>query len=280
MVYENAKILVTGATGNIGRLVVDELLALGATDVRALTIDPGRAALPPSVEAVTGYLGRPSSLAPALEGVELMYLAPLVTTVDEVCRMAAAAGVRHIVDLAGVKGSHWQAIEDAVEASGVPWTHLEAGEFMTNAGMWAEQIKTGDVVRDHCATAATAVIASEDIAAVAARVLMDGGHPGVAYELTGPESITRRDLVAQLGAALGRELRYLDLPLDEAIEVYAPTMGRDSATWYLGWLRLLAEHPQPAVTTVADVLGRPAMTFAEWARRHADRFRPAETAGQ
>ena len=278
MVYENASILVTGATGNVGRLVVDSLLALGARNVRALTVNPSRAALPPSVDVFTGYLGRPSSLRAALDGVDLMYLAPKVETCDEVCRMAAAAGVRHIVDLAGVTGSPWAPVERAVEASGIPWTHLEAGEFMTNTEMWAPQIKTGDEVRDHAAESATAVIALEDIADVAARVLLDGGHPGKSYELTGPVSVTRRSLVTQIGAALGRELRYLDLPLEEVVAFYAPTMGADNADWYFRDRPLLAEHPQPPLTTVADVLGRPATTFAEWARDHADLFRPAENA--
>lgn len=280
MVYENAKILITGATGNVGRLVVDALLARGARDVRALTVNPSRAALPPSVEAFTGFLGRPSSVAPALEGVDLLYLAPHVPTCVEVARMAADAGVRHIVDLAGYQGSYWQAIEDAVEASGAPFTHLEPGEFMTNTEIWAAQIKTGDEVRDHAGESATAPIALEDIAEVAARVLMDGGHPGVSYELTGPESITRREQVAHIGAVLGRELSYTELPLDEAISFYAPSMGRDNAAWLFQDRHLLIEHPQPPVATVAEVLGRPATTFAEWARRHADLFRPAEIAGR
>ena len=131
------KILVTGATGNVGRLVVDELLALGATDVRALTNNPAKAALPDGVEVVEGFLGRPETLPAALAGVDRMYLAPLIRTNAEVCRMAADAGVRHIVDMAGAKGDHWQEIEDGVEACGVPWTHLEPGEFMTNSGIWA-----------------------------------------------------------------------------------------------------------------------------------------------
>src|SRR5690349_5876979 len=137
-------ILVTGATGNVGRLVVDELLALGATGIRALTVDPARAALPPQIEVVRGYLGRPETVVPALDGVDRMYLAPLLGTVDQVTRLAAEAGVRHIVDLAGGENTDWRPIEVAVEASGVAWTHLEAGEFMANAMMWAPQIRAGN----------------------------------------------------------------------------------------------------------------------------------------
>ncbi len=266
------KILVTGATGGVGRLVVDELLALGADDVRALTNDPAKAALPPGVEVYEGYLGRPQTLPAALAGVDRMYLAPLIRTNAEVCRMAAAAGVGHIVDMAGAKGDHWQQIEDGVEACGVPWTHLEPGEFMHNAHVWAAQTAAGDVVRDTCGDAANAPIAVEDIAAVAARILADGGHTGRSYELTGPESLTRRERVRLIGQALGRELTYVDLPRDEAIAELAKVMG-EYAEWYVDGLRMLAEHPQPATGTVADLLGRPATTFAEWATREAGMFR-------
>jgi uncharacterized protein YbjT (DUF2867 family) len=268
------RILVTGATRNVGRLVVDELLALGATQVRALTTDPAGAAHPPGVEVVEGYLGRPETMPAALAGVDVMYLAPLIRTSDEVCRMAADAGVRHIVDLAGAKGEHWQAIEDAVEACGVPYTHLEPGEFMTNATIWAPQIMAGDEVRDVYGDAANAPIALEDIAAVAARVLVDGGHPGVSYPLTGPESLTRRERVLQIGAALGRELTYTELHRDAAIEQLSAIMG-EAAEWYVDGTAHLVTHPQPANQVVAGVIGRPATTFAEWARRHRALFENA-----
>lgn len=265
------KILVTGATGNIGRMVVDELVALGADDVRALTVDPVKAALPPGVEVARGFLGRPSTLPAAYAGVDVLYLAPHLPTVVEACRLAAEAGVGRIVDLAGPKGAHWQAIEDAVEACGVPFTHLEPGEFMGNAEIWARQIRAGDEVRDAYGNAANAPIAQEDVAAVAARVLLGEGHDGRSYELTGPSSLTRREKVALIGETLGRELRYVELPREEAIEELAKDMG-DHAAWYLDGQETLVAHPQRAVSTVAELTGRPATTFLEWARRHADLF--------
>jgi uncharacterized protein YbjT (DUF2867 family) len=157
------KILVTGATGNIGRMVVDELLTLGADDVRALTVNPAKAALPAGVEVVRGFLGRLETLPAAYAGVDVLYLAPHLPTAAEACRLAAKAGVRRIVDLAGAKGEHWQGIEDAVEATGLPCTHLEPGEFMANVTIWAGQIRAGDVVHDTCGDAANAPIAQEDV---------------------------------------------------------------------------------------------------------------------
>lgn len=266
------KILVTGATGNIGRMVVDELVALGADDVRALTVDPARAALPAGVEVARGFLGRPSTLPAAFQGVDVLYLAPHLPTVAEACRLAAAAGIGRIVDLAGPKGGHWQGVEDAVEASGVPFTHLEPGEFMGNAAIWARQIRAGDEVRDAYGDAANAPIAQEDVAAVAARVLLSDQHVGRSYELTGPSSLTRREKVALIGEALGRELRYVELPRDEAIAELAKDMG-EHAAWYVDGQETLVEHPQHAVPAVAELTGLPATTFLEWARRNADLFR-------
>ncbi|GAA2545157.1 NAD(P)H-binding protein [Winogradskya consettensis] len=266
------RILVTGATGGVGRLVVDELVALGAQDIRALTVDPSKARLPDGVEAVRGYLGRPSTLPAALAGVDRMYLAPLVKTNAEVCRLAAAAGVRRIVDLAGAKGGHWQPIEDGVEACGVPYVHLEPGEFMSNAETWAPQIRAGDVVRDGYGKSGDAPIAHEDIATVAARCLVEEGHEGLSYELSGPETLTRQDRVAQLGAALGRDLTYIDLPHDEFVAHLAQTMG-DFATWYADGMAAMIDHPQRPVPTMPQILGRPGTTFASWARDHVDTFR-------
>lgn len=263
------RILVTGATGNVGRMVVDELLALGAGDVRALTVDPRKAALPDGVEVVRGFLGRPESVP--LDGVDVMYLAPHLPTAAEVCRRAADAGVGRIVDLAGTKGEHWQEVEDAVEASGVPWTHLEPGEFMANADLWSVQLRAGDVVRDTCGDAVNAPIAQEDIAAVAARVLLEDGHEGKSYELTGPEALSRRQKVAEIGAALGRDLTYVELPREAGVTELAKVMG-EHAAWYVDGLELLVKYPQRAVPTVAELTGRPATTYREWARAHAAMF--------
>ncbi len=265
-------ILVTGATGSVGRLVVDQLLARGASRVRALTTNPKKAALPPEVEVVVGYIGRPETLPAALEGVERMYLAPHPQTAREVAAMARAAGVAHIVDLAGPASSWWYAVEEAVEASGVAWTHLEAGEFMSNTLIWAEQIRTTGIVRDAYPNAANAPIDPDDIAAVAAAVLLEDGHEGKAYELTGPETLTRAEMVRLIGAALGREIPFVELTHEQAIEQLTPIMG-EYAAWYIeGWAEL-ASHPQQAVPTVAQILRRPATTFAEWAVTHAAEFR-------
>lgn len=265
-------ILVTGATGNVGRLVVDELLRAGVTDVRALTIDPARAALPLEVDVVEGWLGRPSSVAAALKGVERMYLAPVPQTVHEVLGAAAAAGVAHVVDLAGPHGHDWHVIEEAVEASGLAWTHLEPGEYHWNALMWAAQIRETGAVRDAHPDSANAPIDARDIAAVAAAALIGDRHIGRVVPMTGPETITRVERVRLIGAALGREIAYVEVTRDEAIAELAPVMG-EFAAWYVDGAAELVERPQPVEPGVAEILGRPGITFGRWAVDHADAFR-------
>jgi uncharacterized protein YbjT (DUF2867 family) len=264
-------ILVTGATGNIGRLVVDELLAAGATNVRALTNNPEKAALPPQVEVVRGYLGRVETLRGVFDGVEKMYLAPLEETVREVTTLAAKAGVRHIVDVSGPKDSWWGPVATAVEESGAAWTHLSPGEFMDNLLMWAEQIRTTGEVRDGYPEAANAPIDLGDIAAVAAKALLEDGHAGKEYLLTGPETLTRAEMVRHIGAALGREIPFVEVGHDEAVAVLEPSMG-EFARWYVDGMRDFAEHPQQANRLVEEITGRPATTFAQWARKKVDQF--------
>jgi uncharacterized protein YbjT (DUF2867 family) len=266
-------ILVTGATGNVGRLVVDELLERGATDIRALTARPAEAALPDGVEVVVGHLGRPDAVARAVAGVERMYLAPSPAHAEAVVAQARAAGVTRIVDLAGGEGGLWFEIEGKVAASGIECTHLEPGEFMYNAGEWAEQIRTTGQVRDAYPDVANAPIDLGDIAAVAAVTLLEDGHAGRRYELTGPESLTRAQRVAAIGAALGREVPFVEVSPEQAVAERAPTWGEEAARWYVDGLAQLREHPQAAVPTVEQVLGRPAVTFARWAEENVDTFR-------
>lgn len=269
--FECMRILVTGATGNIGRLVVDHLLAAGATDVRALTNNPAKAALPPGVEVVTGFVGRPDTLPDVLDGVERMYLAPPPDP-DAVMALVKQAGVARVVDVSGGPETWWSHVSSAVEGSGVTWTHLWPGEFMENTTMWADQIRATGVVRDVYPEAACAPICMDDIAAIAATALLDDGHLGRSYLLTGPEVVTRADQVRIIGEALGREIRYHELSREEAIAELRQSMGEE-AEWYVGIVGDLLETPQPVDPTFAQVMGRPATTLAEWARRHSNEFR-------
>ncbi|OZM70590.1 hydroxylase [Amycolatopsis antarctica] len=266
-------ILVTGTTANIGRKVVDHLLAMGAGEVRALTTNPARAALPEGVEVAKGYLRRLETLPAALDGVDRMYLAPTPDTVTEVLALARDAGVRHVVDLSGEPESWWGQVNDAVEASGLEWTHLWPADFMENSTMWARQIRETGTVREPYPDSASAPIAMDDIAAVAATALLGEGHTGRAYPLGGPETLTRFELLRTLGEALGRDLRFRTVPPAEAAEALRPDMG-DTADWYVeNVLTGFTENPVLPTSSVQDITGRPGTTFARWAAAHTAEFR-------
>ena len=214
-------ILVTGATGNIGRRIVDHLIDLGANDIRALTKNPAKANLPDGVTAVTGYLGDPESLPAAFEGVERMYLAPLPKTLDATLELAKQANVEYVVALSG--GAHWQAHADAVAASGLVHTQLGPGEFLENFAIWAEQIKATQTVREPYPTAVEAPISMDDIARVAAALLVkpEQRHYGQMYELTGPEALTRAQIAEQIGVGIGVDVSYEQCARAEAEEAVA-----------------------------------------------------------
>ncbi|WP_441957323.1 NAD(P)H-binding protein [Mycolicibacterium houstonense] len=265
-------ILVTGATGNIGRRVVDELIRLGGSDIgdiRALTNNPAKAALPQSVTTITGYLGRPETLPAAFEGVERVYLAPFPTTVGPTMEMLVQAGVQYVVALSG--GAHWAEHADAVAASGLAHTQLGPGEFCENFAMWAPQIKTG-TVRDVAPEYVESPVSMDDIARVAAHLLAEpqDAHLGAMYELTGPVALSRADIARQIGAGLGRPVDMQGCSRAEAEELLRPVMG-DGAQWYLDLFEGEPE-PQAANDNVQRLTGTPAETMAQWAARNRDLF--------
>jgi len=267
-------ILVTGATGNIGRKVVGQLLARGAGDVRALTVNPARAALPAGVEVAVGSVRKPETLAGAFEGVESIYLAPTPQTVEEVLRRAAEAGVKRVVDLSGEHESWWGSVAVAVEASGLAWTHLCPGDFMENTLDWAPQIIATDAVREPYPEGRSTPIAMEDIARVAAVALTRTGFEGQSLTLTGPEILSRVDLTAAIGAARGKPVEFVQVTRDEAVEALRPGMG-DGAEWYVDTiLQGSVDWPAQVDPTYERVTGSPATTYAEWAQQHAAAFLP------
>jgi uncharacterized protein YbjT (DUF2867 family) len=265
-------ILVTGATGNIGRRIVDHLIDIGANDIRALTKNPARAKLPEGVTAVTGYLGAPESLPAALHGVQRMYLAPLPATLDITLDMAKKANVQYVVALSGAQ--HWQQHADTVAASGLVHTQLGPGEFLDNFAIWSEQIKATRTVREPYPAAVEAPISMDDIARVAAALLVkpEPSHHGQMYELTGPEALTRAEIAAQIGVGAGVEVAYAQCSRAEAEEIYAGPL-RGQASWYLDQIEAAVDHPQQANQLVAELSGTPAETVAQWAARNAAVFR-------
>lgn len=264
-------VLVTGATGNIGRRVVDRLLDLGVSDIRALTSDPAKANLPAGVEVVTGFLGRPETLSPALADVDQIYLAPFPRTIGITCEMIAAARVSYVVALSGA--AHWQEHADRISATPVPSTQLGPGEFCENFAMWAPQIATG-VVRDVAPEAVQSPVSMDDIARVAAHLLADpiDAHLGQMYALTGPEAITRAEIARQIGDGLGTPVQMQRCDRAEADALLRPVMG-DGVDWYLD-LFDGATEPQRANDLVEQLTGAPALSMRQWAAGNRELFAP------
>jgi uncharacterized protein YbjT (DUF2867 family) len=270
-------ILVTGATGNVGRHLAGQLAAAGQ-QVRAFTRDPGAARVPEGVEAVGGDFTDLASIETALEGVSGLHLmttfGPANETVPNSADIAAAAvkaGVRRVTLLwNGYRGP----VEEAFAASGLEVTELQPGEFMSNALTWAEEIRSTGVVREAFGEIGHAPVHEGDIAAVAAVALTDGGHAGKAYPLTGPEVLSMADQVATLAAASGRDLRFEALSEEQGRERMR-SLGYDEPTidYVLGWRAAPPAWTQEASPFVEKVTGRPAKTFADWASEHASAFR-------
>ncbi|MGH3678437.1 MAG: NAD(P)H-binding protein [Mycobacterium sp.] len=265
-------ILVTGATGNIGRRIVDHLIDLGANDIRALTTNPAKARLPGGVTAITGYLGNPDSLPDALEGVQRIYLAPLPDTLDVTLDLVKTANVGYVVALSGA--GDWQEHADKITASGLVNTQLGPGEFTDNFTIWAEQIKATRTVRDPYPSVVEAPISMDDIARVAATLLVeaDQQHYGETYPITGPQSLTRAEIAEQLGAGIGVDVGFEECSRAEAEAALRPAMG-EYARWYLDEIATGVDAPQHANQLVADLTGTPAQSVAQWAAANAALFR-------
>lgn len=274
-------ILVTGATGNIGRRVVDHLITLGAKDIRALTVNPAKAALPDSVTAITGHLGKPESLRAALEGVERVYLAPHPPTLQITLELMERAGVQYLVALSG--GAHWSEHAAAVAASRLPATQLGPGEFCENFAMWAEQIRTTQTVREPYPDAVEAPVSMDDIARVAAHLLTQpqDAHLSKMYDLTGPEGLSRRQIAEEIGVGIGTPVTVLPCSRAEAEELLRPVMG-DAVQWYFDLFSddlfsddLFSDPAEPQVANdlVQRLTGTPAMSMAQWAAANAEQFR-------
>jgi uncharacterized protein YbjT (DUF2867 family) len=274
-------IVVTGATGNVGRPLVAELVAAGAA-VRAVTRTPKTAGFPSRVEVV-------GAAADALPGASAVFLnsRALGEDMPNVVAQCLRAGVTKLVALSAInadddfsrqpsrfRGDRNKEVEQLAVESGLAWVSLRPTVFATNfAGMWSAQIRAGDVVAGPYAAASTAPIVDSDISAVAARALLTDELAGQRIPLTGPQGFTNSELVEVIGAVLGRPLQYREIPPDVVRQRFIG-LGF-SAGFADAYTAMLAETlDKPALVThdVEKVLGRPAIPFADWVSQHRDLF--------
>jgi uncharacterized protein YbjT (DUF2867 family) len=273
-------ILVTGATGNVGRELV-RILVDRQVPVRALTRSDGGPV--EGAPRVVGDLDDPDGLRPALAGVTGVFLLPGYRDMPGVLAAARDAGVTRVVQLSGSSAAgrdtsnaitaYMTRTEEALRAADLPWTVLRPFGFMTNALEWAPQLRAGDVVRAPFAGVRVAVIDPADIAAVAAAALLEDGHAGRVYPLSGPESLLPADRVRVLGEVLGRDLRFEAQPDEEAWAEMTVRMPEAYVRAFFDFYVHGSLDESPVLPTVQEVTGRPPGTFADWARRHAGAFR-------
>jgi uncharacterized protein YbjT (DUF2867 family) len=279
-------VLVTGATGRVGRHVVAGLLEHGVA-VKALVRRPPTAALPGEVDVVEGDLTRPQTVGAAAEGADAAFLLWPGFSADGAAEAVdgLARHVSHVVHLSaarlqgddeGVVEGVWADVERLVERSGVAWTFVRGGGFAANTLEWARRIHAGDEIAIPYPRAARSLVHERDVADVAVHALVDPDLRNRAFAVTGPEVLTQLEQVRAIGEAIGRQLRVVEQSPDDARRELAAVLGEAYAAAVLAHWATLEEEPERATDDVERVTGRPARAFAQWARDHADDFgRPA-----
>jgi uncharacterized protein YbjT (DUF2867 family) len=279
-------IVVTGATGNVGRPLVRALADAGER-VTAVSRGTVPVDLPEGAAHVRADLSEPETLRPAFEGAETLFLhdggaGGQSLGSQAVLDAARDAGIERVVLLSsqGVvtrpespsHGGVMAARERAVRESGLGWTILRAGAFASNAYGWAESVRAERTVFAPFGDVGIPVVDPADIAAVAAAALRKDEHAGRIYELTGPVAVTPREQAAAIGAAIGEPVRFVELTREQAharLSAFMPEPVVETTLQILG-------EPQPAELRISPdaerVLGRSPRSFADWARANAPAF--------
>ncbi|MCR6485461.1 NAD(P)H-binding protein [Amycolatopsis sp. OK19-0408] len=280
-------IVLTGATGLVGRLLVAEL---EGREVRVITRSPGEAGFPAEVEVVEGDPQRPESLEKALRGADALFLHSRAVgdAAYDVVALARELGVGRVVALAAAnvddrpeaqpsrfRGDRNKEVDEAAATSGLEWVSLRPSSFALNAlTAWGGQIRAGDDVRYVHAGFEESPLHERDLVEVLAKALVEDDLVGRRIDLTGPESLSHREMVQQIGAALGRPLRFHEIPAPRAAEgMLAGGLSEPFVTAMMARYAAHLARPQfPPTPDLEKILGRPARTFAAWAADHAAEF--------
>lgn len=271
------KILVAGATGRVGRPLVEQLHQAGH-QVRAITRNPAKANFPAGVEIIEGDLTRPETIEKAMEGVVGLHLinfggddySPLQTGA-EIVAMAEKAGIQRVTVL---RGGEMTSVEEAVQNSSLAWTFLNPVEFMSGAFDYAPSIRGEGVVRQPFANRKTAMVHDADIASVAAAVLTQDGHGGKSYPITGPEVLTPIKMVQIISQVIGREIQFIELSEEQGRAQWRQQGFPEEVIEF--FVMVQKDTPLIGVTvvpTVEEITGKPARTFAQWVAENAAAFR-------
>lgn len=276
-------ILVTGARGHVGALVLAGLLAAGER-VRASSRDPKPGEFPDGVQVVQADLTYPVSLPDALAGVDKVFLYAQAQQAEAFAAAAVQAGLRHVVLLSSAAavfpgaesnpiGAQHLKVERALDDAGLGRTFVRPAYFATNALRW-HSIRTDRVLRTAFPEATTSMVHECDIADVAVRALLDDAHIGTAHAVLGAGEPSTREQVAAISEAIGEPVRLEEVGIDT---YRAELLDRLPAPIVERLLQARGNVPAPlpalAVDAVPDVVGRQALTFNQWAHDHAEDFR-------
>jgi uncharacterized protein YbjT (DUF2867 family) len=280
--------LITGATGNVGSLVVNRLLDRGERPrVLARDAQKARSRFGDRVDIFAGDFLDATSMAAALSGVDAFLLVSSVGSNLAACdgvaaKAAKAAGVKHLVKISSmsipqgnIMTGMWHAQGEAlVRASGVPFTFLRSAGFMENCLQWASSIKSAGVVRSSAGDGKTPVIHSQDIADVATKALTTQAYIGETLTISGSEMLSYPEMLAKIGAVIGKPLRYEVLTDEEQRrELVARNRPPYMVEAILTIFRATREGRIAGVTdTVERVLGRKPLSFDQWLEEHAAAF--------
>jgi uncharacterized protein YbjT (DUF2867 family) len=278
-------ILIAGATGHIGKELIPLLLETGQP-LRLLVRDEKKVAhLDPKIERVLGDLNGPASLLAAMQRVEKVFLVTFESQQDlNVIEAAQRAGVQQIVKLSTLEATehkikvgkwHYER-EQLIRASGLDWTFLRPGMFMSNSiEWWADSIKgQGSVFFPGGKKGRVAPVDPRDVARVAALALTQPGHSKQAYELTGSELFTIGEMVQIIAGVLGKPIQCVDIP-PIAAKLFMLKSGMDKAlvNGLMEMLASLRKNEGAIVTdTVRRLTGNAPRTFEAWAREHIRAF--------
>ncbi len=282
-------ILLTGATGTVGQYIVRQLSAKGMK-FRAMVRDMRRGTdlLGADVELVLGDFSQPESLTAALQGVERLYLLcvpgrDLVEFELNAVAAAQAAGVSHVVKMSVISADPGSpmtfrrfhgAVEEEVRKSGLTYTELWPNAFMQNFRRFAPSIRSEGAFYAPTGDAKVSLVDVHDVAAVSVAALTEDGHENKTYEITGPEALTYSEAAEILSSVLGKPVRFVDVPPDEA---HKALVDAGLEAWFADALLEIdnafrAGEGARVTSVVADVTGNQPRSFADFARAHAEEF--------
>jgi len=287
MTEQISPVLVTGATGNTGRALVDALIRRGAP-VRAMIRTPADSSrLPDGVPVAVADFDNPASVAAALDGAGQAYLVTPSSQQAEAQQrqfadLAVQAGIRHLVVLSQLAADeqspvrflrYHAAVEQHVRALGIAYTFLRPNLFFQGLLAFAGLIKAESRFYAPIGDARVSAVDVRDIAAVAAITLTEPGHDGATYTLTGPAPITHAEIAAALTSALGRDITFTDVTPDTFADslqgILPPWQIQGLLEDYAHYRRGEAASVSPAV---AEVTGTPATDVRQFARDYARAF--------